>query len=73
MATGVDELAVHLARARLLARSLKRSDSQVARSLALHFEALDSGGVFGVVDDHTGHALPEDVLRASASRAAQGR
>lgn len=58
----MDEMAVNLAHLRLLACSLKYSDSQPTRTLALRIQKFDDAGVFRAIDEYTGYASPEDIL-----------
>ena len=53
------ELAVELARFR------KATDEGDLRDMLSAFKAMDDGGVFRELDEHTGYAAPEDVLQAA--------
>lgn len=63
------EAALSLAHVRLVARRMKSNFDKLdeaSRTMLEHFEFLDNAGVFHKLDERTGYAPPEDVLKISS-------
>lgn len=71
----IDQQAVHLASARLamiaLAQAIPGTEahSQASARLFAGFEALDNGGVFRTIDEHTGYEPSEDIVEQARATA----
>jgi hypothetical protein len=68
----MDELAGELALARIAAQqiALIGSGDVSAVRLMTAFNALDNNGAFAKIDEHTGYAAPEDVIKKKIRSAA---